>query len=103
MLPLKDENPHPPGFKPRLTIALINPKVAAFFLALFSQYLKPDAILLEKTVMVATAGTIDALWYMLVTISLNQTAISWLQEHSGLFDLTMGSVLLIFAVSLLWY
>ena len=91
------------GFFEGLTIALINPKVAAFFLALFSQYLKLDAALLEKTVMVATAGMIDALWYMFVTISLNQTAISWLHEYSGLFDRTMGSVLLIFAVSLLWY
>ena len=31
MLPLKDENPHPPGFKPRLTIALIIVNVIVFF------------------------------------------------------------------------
>lgn len=32
MLPLKDENPHPPGFKPKLTIALIITNVIVFFL-----------------------------------------------------------------------
>ena len=31
MLPLKDENPHPPGFKPTLTIALIIINVVIFF------------------------------------------------------------------------
>lgn len=31
MLPLRDENPHPPGFKPRLTIALIIANVGVFF------------------------------------------------------------------------
>ncbi len=31
MLPLRDENPHPPGFKPKVTIALIILNVAIFF------------------------------------------------------------------------
>ena len=31
MLPLRDENPHPPGFKPKLTILLIIINVAVFF------------------------------------------------------------------------
>ncbi len=31
MLPLRDENPHPPGFKPKLTIALMIINVAIFF------------------------------------------------------------------------
>ena len=30
MFPLKDENPHPPGFKPKLTIALIIINVVVF-------------------------------------------------------------------------
>ncbi len=31
MLPLRDENPHPPGFKPHMTIFLIIANVAVFF------------------------------------------------------------------------
>ncbi len=31
MMPLRDENPHPPGFKPKVTIALIIINVAVFF------------------------------------------------------------------------
>jgi len=30
MFPLRDENPHPPGFKPKLTILLIIINVAVF-------------------------------------------------------------------------
>jgi membrane associated rhomboid family serine protease len=32
MLPLRDENPHPPGFKPTVTYALIIINVAVFFI-----------------------------------------------------------------------
>ena len=32
MLPLRDENPHPPGFKPKVTIGLIIANVIVFFL-----------------------------------------------------------------------
>jgi len=31
MLPLRDENPHPPGFKPKVTYALIIINVIVFF------------------------------------------------------------------------
>ena len=31
MLPIGDENPHPPGFKPKLTYALIAINVIIFF------------------------------------------------------------------------
>lgn len=35
MLPIRDENPHPPGFKPKLTIALIIINVIVFFIQAF--------------------------------------------------------------------
>ena len=40
MFPLKDENPHPPGFKPKLTILLIfmNVAVFAFEVAITGQF-----------------------------------------------------------------
>ena len=35
MFPLRDENPHPPGFKPKLTILLIIINVAVFFYQIY--------------------------------------------------------------------
>ena len=32
LLPIRDENPHPPGFKPKVTIGLIIVNVIVFFL-----------------------------------------------------------------------
>ncbi len=42
ILPIKDENPHPPGFKPKLTIALIVINVIVFFyqVAVTGQFLE---------------------------------------------------------------
>lgn len=45
------------------TVALLNPKLAIFMLALFSQFLEPGAGALHGLILVITAGTIDALWY----------------------------------------
>jgi len=36
MLPIRDENPHPPGFKPKVTISLIIINVAVFFYEIVS-------------------------------------------------------------------
>lgn len=48
ILPLKDENPHPPGFKPKLTIALIIINVLVFFyqIAVTGQF--PDLQMVDQ-------------------------------------------------------
>lgn len=71
--------------------AILNPKVALFFLALFSQFVSPTAGLLEKLVMGSTAATIDTLWYVLVALLASNTALAghfsgygiWLQKGFG--------------------
>ena len=49
-------------------IAFLNPKLAIFFLALFSQFVDVNASWQQKVIMVATVGGIDTLWYCLVAI-----------------------------------
>ena len=56
-------------------IAFLNPKLAIFFLALFSQFLDSTTDALQKMVMVITVGTIDALWYCIVAVLLSQSSI----------------------------
>jgi threonine/homoserine/homoserine lactone efflux protein len=71
--------------------AILNPKVALFFLALFSQFVSPDAGLLEKIVMGSTAAGIDTLWYVLVALLTSNTTVAkhfagsgkWLQKGFG--------------------
>lgn len=58
-----------------LTVALLNPKLAIFMLALFSQFVDPDAGMLHGIIMVITAGAIDALWYAGVALAAGRLAI----------------------------
>jgi len=87
------------GFAEGFSIAFLNPKIAAFFLALFS---RPEAIWTEKGIMALTAGIIDAGWYVLVALALAKyKAVAWLRRRSSLFDRLMGSVLLMIAAGLI--
>lgn len=47
-------------------LAFLNPKVAVFFIALFSQVVGPDTPLLAKLAYAATAMVLDIGWYMIV-------------------------------------
>jgi threonine/homoserine/homoserine lactone efflux protein len=81
-------------------IALSNPKIALFFAALFSQFIQPNAGVLEKTLIASTAAGIDALWYSLVSILLAQTAVlSRLQRRATLLNRLFGGILIVLAVS----
>ena len=48
-------------------IVFLNPKVAAFYLAIFSQFLNVASDLDSKFIMVITATVIDGVWYILLT------------------------------------
>jgi len=59
-----------------LLIALSNPKIALFFAALFSQFIQPQPTLTERLVVAVTAASIDAVWYVLVAISLSRLVVT---------------------------
>jgi threonine/homoserine/homoserine lactone efflux protein len=48
-------------------IVFLNPKIAVFFLAIFSQFLDAASDLESKIIMVITATVIDGVWYILLT------------------------------------
>lgn len=48
-------------------IVFLNPKIAVFFLAIFSQFLDAASDLESKFIMVITATVIDGLWYILLS------------------------------------
>lgn len=56
------------GFLRGALVALLNPKLAIFMLALFSQFLAADAGVLHGAILVITAGAIDALWYTAIAL-----------------------------------
>ena len=80
-------------------IAITNPKIALFFLALFSQFVRPEAGMGEKVTMALTAGAIDALWYALVALALSHSAIlDRLRARARALDRLFGLILIALAV-----
>ena len=49
-------------------VAMLNPKVAVFFTAIFSQFLAPHQPLTMRMQMAATAWLVDSLWYIFLAV-----------------------------------
>ncbi|WP_097460928.1 LysE family translocator [Mangrovitalea sediminis] len=79
--------------------ACLNPKVAVFFLALFSQFVSPGQNEASRAIMAATAWLIDTGWYVLVALVLSHSAVlPWLRAHAQWVDRVTGLVLFVVAV-----
>lgn len=103
----RQENDNPPdglaGFRSGFLIAFLNPKIALFFIALFSQFISPDSPVLEKILYASTAATIDGLWYVLVVLLFSHSLwLDRLKQHGIWLDRLFGVILLLVAVRLLW-
>ena len=84
-------------------VAFLNPKVAVFFIALFSQVIGPDTSPLAKLVYALTAMVIDMAWYLLVAWSFsNPRWLQKLQEHAVWLERLFGVVLLALALRLVY-
>jgi threonine/homoserine/homoserine lactone efflux protein len=85
------------------SVAFLNPKLAIFFLALFSQFLDVDATLTTKLVMVLTMGAIDASWYCGVSLLLAQPAIlPRLRRAEPVINRLFGLILIALAIRIVW-
>lgn len=84
-------------------IVFLNPKIAVFFIALFSQVIGPDTALPARLGYAATAMVIDAGWYLAVAWGVSNPAwLPWLQARSVWLDRAFGVVLLALAGRLVW-
>ncbi|HFK2925778.1 TPA: LysE family translocator [Aeromonas hydrophila] len=76
-------------------VAFLNPQLAVFFIALFSQFVHADTGWREGGIMMLTAGGIDAVWYVLVALVLSRgPVLAWLKAKSFVIDKISGLVLL---------
>ncbi len=78
-----------------LMVSLLNPKLAFFFIALFSQFVSAELVLADKLIMTGTASVIDALWYIIIAVALSHsTVLEKLQKRSATIDKISGVILL---------
>lgn len=77
-----------------LGMALLNPKVAVFFLALFSQFVAPRSSLADAVILTATAAGIDAAWYLLVALAFSGSAVARLRRRRRILERITGVCLI---------
>ena len=82
-------------------VVFLNPKVAVFFIALFSQVIGSETTWLEKLAYAATAMFIDMGWYMIVAWSFsNPRWLERLQQNVVWLERAFGVVLIALAIRL---
>ncbi|MDW7749016.1 MULTISPECIES: LysE family translocator [Halomonas] len=80
-------------------VALGNPKLILFFIALLSQFVTPDMSLAAKALVVLTAMVIDGGWYVLVAVGLSHSRVlPWLQARAHWLNRITGVLLLALAL-----
>ena len=80
------------------TISLLSPKIALFFIALFSQFVAVGHEFTGKAVIVVTPFVVDGLWYTFITFLLSSPIIlDKLRSRAVLIDRLSGVVLLLLA------
>ncbi len=87
------------GLRSGFLTAFLNPKLAIFFAALFSQFVSAQAGMGEKMLMALTAATIDAGWYLLVALALSHSRVlGTLRSKAVILDKSFGLLLVLLAV-----
>jgi threonine/homoserine/homoserine lactone efflux protein len=80
-------------------ISVLNPKLAIFFIAIFSQFISDDASILDQAIMIATVILIDGLWYSVVVLLLAKgPVLKWLREKNQWVNRITGAVFLLLAI-----
>ncbi len=85
--------------KEGLLISLLNPKIALFFLALFSQFVAVGHGSLDKAIIVITPIVVDGLWYTIISCLLSAPKIvDKLRAQAKWIDRLSGVVLILLAL-----
>lgn len=79
-------------------VVFLNPKIAVFFIALFSQVVGQDTSFLAKLGYAATAMVIDGTWYLIVAWLFSSPRwLQRLQQYSLWFERLFGAILVALA------
>ncbi|CAM3955598.1 LysE family translocator [Vibrio neonatus] len=89
--------------KEGLLISLLNPKIALFFIALFSQFVAEGNSLGSKAIVVMTPMLVDGLWYTFIALILSSPMLfERLKARGKLIDQLSGIVLIALACRVVW-
>ena len=82
-------------------IVFLNPKIALFFLAIFTQFVGDASSFQEKAIMVSTATIVDTSWYIFLTFIIALPKIrKFFQSRAMVFEFILGCFFIILCLLL---
>lgn len=83
-------------------VAFLNPKIAVFLLALFSQFVTPQTTLTTQTLMALMATLCDGIWYCTVaSVAGHDKVLPFLRKKAALINRLCGGLLILVALRIL--
>ncbi len=91
------------AFTQGFIIAIINPKILVWFVAIYSQFITVNANFSDKLILVITPSVVDAIWYSLVAIMVTSYGLKdFFNNKKNTIQKIIGALLIIFAFSLIY-
>ena len=85
-----------------MSISLLNPKIFIWFVAIYSQFMSFDNDIFFNAVLVLTAGIVDAVWYVTLTLLVtSKIALENIKDKSVLLQKFVGSIFIVIGLMLL--
>ena len=79
--------------------AFLNPKLAIFFLAVYTQFITPETAIAEKLGMAGVSALVDALWYLVIVLMVSHPAVMQrLQRNADRLQKGFGVLLVLVAI-----
>ena len=90
------------SFTQGFMISIFNPKIFIWFIAIYSQFMSYDNNMSLNIMLVLVAGTVDALWYiLLVNMVTSKSVLNKIKKRLGLVKLIVGYILIFISLILL--
>ena len=84
-------------------VSFLNPKIAVFFLALFSQFVTPDSTVMTQILMASTVTLCDGVWYCLIaSVAGHGKVLPVLRKRATLINRLCGILLILVAIRILF-
>lgn len=100
---LKNNKINSNSFVQGFVIAIINPKILVWFVAIYSQFINLNADLSDKIILVLTPSLVDAIWYSIVAILVTGYGLKdFLNKNKLIIQRTIGIFLMIIALSVIY-
>lgn len=100
---IKSKHINSNSFIQGFSIAIINPKIFVWFIAIYSQFINLSYNILDKILLILTPTIVDAIWYSLIAILVTGFGIKdVLIKNKIIIEKSIGILLIIIALSLIY-